>query len=113
VERSITRDGVMTESLYWWFVERYLVRSVIQHIVDDDWRIVQDARRIIQHARRTLAHVRATREAVALQWRPSDGGLTKVMCAFCRKSASEAEVREGEKRFHLDCYLLYKRQKPR
>ena len=110
VERSITRDGVMTESLYWWFVERYLVRSVMQHIVDDDRRIVEDARRIIQDARRTLAHVRATREAVALQPRPSDGGLTEVMCAFCRKSASEAEVREGEKRFHLACYLLYKRR---
>jgi hypothetical protein len=36
VERSITRDGVMTESLYWWFVERHLVRSVMQHIVEDD-----------------------------------------------------------------------------
>jgi hypothetical protein len=112
VERSITRDGVMTESLYWWFVERHLVRSMMQNIVDDDRRIVQEARRIIQGARRTLEHVRATREAVALQRRSSDGGLTEVMCAFCRKSASEAEVREGEKLFHLDCYLLFKRQKP-
>jgi hypothetical protein len=101
----------MTESLYWWFVERHLVRSLIQHIVDDDRRLVQDARRVIQDARRTLAHARAAREAVALQRRPSDGGLTEVMCAFCRKSASEAEVREGEKRFHLACYLLYKRRR--
>jgi hypothetical protein len=55
----------------------------------------------------------STREAVAPQRRPPEGGLTEVVCAFCRKSASEAEVREGEKLFHLDCYLLYRRQKPR
>jgi hypothetical protein len=85
----------------------------MQQIVDDDRHIVREARRIIRDARRTLTHVRATRKAVAFQGRPSVGGLTEVRCAVCKKSASEAEVREGEKRFHLDCYLLYKRQKPR
>ena len=42
--------------------------------------------------------------------------MTKAVCAFCGKSVvraalwSEVEVREGEKLFHLDCYLPYKRQ---
>ena len=44
--------------------------------------------------------------------------MTTAVCAFCGKSVlrapleSEVEVREGEKLFHLDCYLLYKRLPP-
>jgi hypothetical protein len=44
--------------------------------------------------------------------------MTTAVCAFCGKSVlrapleSEVEVREGEKLFHLDCYLPYKRQAP-
>jgi hypothetical protein len=75
-------------------------RAASRPLCDAD--IVDDDRRIIQDARRTLAHARATREAVALQRRPPEGGLTEVVCAFCRKSASEGEVREGEKLVHLD-----------
>jgi len=35
--------------------------------------------------------------------------MTEAVCAVCGKSlVPEVEVREGEKLFHLDCYLLYK-----
>jgi hypothetical protein len=36
-----------------------------------------------------------------------------VLCALCGKSvlpAPEVDVREGEKRFHLACFLRHKRQ---
>jgi hypothetical protein len=42
--------------------------------------------------------------------------MIKAVCGFCGKPVlraalgSEIEVREGEKLFHLDCYLPYKRQ---
>jgi len=46
--------------------------------------------------------------------------MIEVVCAFCGKDvlpsrpASEVvEVREGEKLFHLHCYVLYKRQDKR
>jgi hypothetical protein len=38
-----------------------------------------------------------------------------VLCALCGKRvdpAPEVEVREGEKRFHLACYVDHKRQAP-
>jgi hypothetical protein len=38
---------------------------------------------------------------------------TETVCAFCSESlVLEAEVREGEKLFHFDCYLPYKRRRP-
>jgi len=37
--------------------------------------------------------------------------MIEALCAFCVKGVSEVEVREGDKLFHLDCYLLYKRQR--
>jgi hypothetical protein len=38
---------------------------------------------------------------------------TETECAFCSESlVLEAEVREGEKLFHLSCYLPYKRRRP-
>jgi hypothetical protein len=37
-----------------------------------------------------------------------------AVCAICGKSVvsdhGRVDVREGEKRFHLDCYRLYKRR---
>jgi hypothetical protein len=34
-----------------------------------------------------------------------------AVCSACGKRLSiDADVREGEKRFHLDCYRLYKRR---
>jgi hypothetical protein len=37
--------------------------------------------------------------------------MTEAVCAFCGKSTvPAAEVREGGKLFHLDCYLIYKRR---
>jgi hypothetical protein len=40
--------------------------------------------------------------------------MTEPACAFCGKSLmAEAQVHEGEKLFHLDCYLLYKRRSAR
>jgi hypothetical protein len=40
-----------------------------------------------------------------------------TVCAFCGKTvllaALGSRVREGEKVFHLDCYVLYKRQPPK
>jgi hypothetical protein len=39
--------------------------------------------------------------------------MSKPVCVFCGKTlAPGVEVREGEKLFHLDCYLLYKRRRP-
>jgi len=44
--------------------------------------------------------------------------MTDAVCAFCGKIVLQApigfgaDVREGEKLFHLDCYRLYKRQAP-
>ena len=41
-----------------------------------------------------------------------------AVCAFCGKSVVAgplgfaADVREGEKLFHLDCYRLHERQAP-
>jgi hypothetical protein len=36
--------------------------------------------------------------------------MTDVVCTFCKKTVGpEGKVREGEKLFHLDCYLLDKR----
>jgi uncharacterized protein with PIN domain len=32
------------------------------------------------------------------------------VCAFCGKSVAASEVREGEQRFHLDCYVVYNRR---
>ena len=32
---------------------------------------------------------------------------TGAVCGFCAQQGSE--VQEGNKRFHIDCYLLYKR----
>jgi len=37
--------------------------------------------------------------------------MIEALCAFCVKGVSEVEVREGDQLFHLDCYLLYKRQR--
>jgi hypothetical protein len=37
---------------------------------------------------------------------------TDGVCAFCGKNAERLQVHEGEKLFHLDCYVLYKRRKP-
>jgi hypothetical protein len=42
--------------------------------------------------------------------------VAEEVCAICRKIVVrpppewEVEVREGEKLFHLDCYLAYKRR---
>ena len=42
--------------------------------------------------------------------------MSDAVCAFCGKSVAKgplgfaADVREGEKLFHLDCYRLHKRQ---
>jgi len=44
--------------------------------------------------------------------------MTETVCALCGKSVlpvplgTDVVVREGEKLFHLDCYRLYKRQRP-
>ena len=44
--------------------------------------------------------------------------MTDAVCAFCGKIVLQApigfgaDVREGQKLFHLDCYRLYKRQAP-
>jgi hypothetical protein len=36
--------------------------------------------------------------------------MTDTVCALCKKTVGrEIEVREGEKLFHLDCYLIDKR----
>jgi hypothetical protein len=39
------------------------------------------------------------------------------LCAFCGKIVVQippgSEVREGQKIFHLDCYVLYKRRLPK
>jgi hypothetical protein len=35
-----------------------------------------------------------------------------MVCAFCGKNGEPLPVCEGEKRFHLDCYVRYKRRPP-
>jgi hypothetical protein len=43
--------------------------------------------------------------------RPGWIPMTEAVCALCKKTVgSEVEVREGEKLFHLYCFVLYKRQ---
>jgi hypothetical protein len=38
--------------------------------------------------------------------------MSEVACALCGKPLMpDAQVREGENQFHLDCYLLYKRRR--
>jgi hypothetical protein len=36
--------------------------------------------------------------------------LDDVVCATCGNRVAAREVREGDKVFHLDCYVLYKRR---
>jgi hypothetical protein len=37
--------------------------------------------------------------------------MAAEVCAACGKNVERLTVREGDKRFHLDCYVLYKHQK--
>jgi hypothetical protein len=38
--------------------------------------------------------------------------MAEEVCAVCGKNVERLTVHEGEQRFHLDCYVLYKRRPP-
>jgi hypothetical protein len=39
--------------------------------------------------------------------------MPDAICAVCGKIVDRFQVNEGEKLFHLDCYVTYKRRPPK